>query len=237
MKQKKISEAVGNISQKYVEEAALFEKSEKALLKKSYIKWGAVAACFALVLLFAVGALQSGLFGGKTQVAVLENGSEIRFKKANYTAEQADIDFGCETEIRDLTESEIETLFGQLAVTAHAVFRAQDGSIIGLDGEMNGIRLNISIPGISLRDTVVDGEESVSYVDGVAVNAGYFITDANSKGEKNMIYYASFALGGNTVYMEHGGLLDNRENIKNEFASAMQSLLSLKEINLSQIKL
>ena len=63
------------------------------------------------------------------------------------------------------------------------------------------------------NDTVIDGEENASDVDGVSVNAGYFVSG------KTAIYYATFKLGESTVYIEHAGAKDESENVKNEIKS------------------
>ncbi len=50
MKRKKISETIGNINPKYIDEATEYEGAVKNISRKVWYKWVAVAACFALVL-------------------------------------------------------------------------------------------------------------------------------------------------------------------------------------------
>lgn len=50
MKRKKISETIGNINPKYIDEATGYTSVAKTTPKKVWYKWVAVAACFALVL-------------------------------------------------------------------------------------------------------------------------------------------------------------------------------------------
>ena len=51
MKREKISEAVGNISTRHIQEAANFQAQEKTnFRKKSWVKWVSIAASFALII-------------------------------------------------------------------------------------------------------------------------------------------------------------------------------------------
>lgn len=67
------------------------------------------------------------------------------------------------------------------------------------------------------------------------MNAGYFITDKNTKGEISIIYYAGFKLGQYEVYVEHAGAKEESENVLNEISSAIQELISLESIDFSRI--
>lgn len=53
MRKEKISEIVGNISTKYIDEAALYTGKTKKL-RYSVLKWGTVAACLCLALVAAI---------------------------------------------------------------------------------------------------------------------------------------------------------------------------------------
>lgn len=96
---------------------------KKKVKKSFWVKWGAVAACFAVVVVLGVGVLQSGLFGNKTDIAILENGAEIVFAKSEMMASS----------------------FPNLPVTAHLVFRTGDTDegnsteLIGLEGNIGNI--------------------------------------------------------------------------------------------------
>ena len=228
MKRKNISETIDNINPKYVNEATTYTgDAKKNIYRTGWMKWGTIAACFALVAVLGIGILQSGLFGGGEQIATLDNGDAINFIKTDSAVGQLDIAFQIAT--RDLKENEIKTLFNDLPVTAYAIFNAEDNSILGIEGKLDGMKLIVSVPDVSLVDTVIDGEETASDVDGVSVNAGYFVSG------KNAIYYATFRLGESTVYIEHAGAKDESENVKNEISSMIQKLVALEEINLDLI--
>ncbi|MBE6638347.1 MAG: hypothetical protein E7616_02685 [Ruminococcaceae bacterium] len=223
MTTKKFSNALGNIGENYIDEAVNYTAKRKS---NACMKWGAVAACFALVAVLGIGVFQSGLFGGQ-QIATLDNGNTITFIKTDSTVGQLDIAFQIET--RDLTENEIKILFNDLPVNAYALFNAEDNSILGLEGMVDGMKLIVSVPGVSLVDAVIDGKENASEVNGVTVNAGYFVS------EKTSIYYATLKLGESTIYIEHAGAKDKRENIKNEISAMIQKLIVIGEIDLSQL--
>lgn len=233
MRKNKISEAISNINEKYIDEANAYNSKAKSINKNAWLKWASVAACLALVTILGVGAFMTDIFGGGEQIATLENGNTISFVKSNPATTNSDMYFPYKT--RKLTESEIKTLFNDLPVTAYGIFDEKINSMVGLDGTVGDVKLIISAPHITLRDTIIEGKEKVSYVEGIPVNAGYFITSPNSKGERQVIYYASFTLGNNTVYVEHSGMKSDSEKVKNEITSVIQSLIELKEIDLAKI--
>ena len=63
MKREKISEAMGNISSRHIEEAAEFKAEEKPHRNKNaWMKWVSIAACFCLIITGVFAAFQMGLF-------------------------------------------------------------------------------------------------------------------------------------------------------------------------------
>ena len=225
MNSKKFSEAMSELDSKYVDEALNYKKNAK---KPVWAKWGAIAACFVMVAVLGVGVFQSGLFGNKTDIATLDNGNEIIFVKSETAGSSIDIDGTITT--RQLTETEAASLFPNLTVTAHAVFRVEDTvsdsnkELIGFEGKIENAKVVISTTDIALLDTKIVGSEESSEVNGTSVTAGYFVTDPNSRGEQNAIYYATFEIGDCKVYLENGGMKDDSETIKNQLAEVIQKL-------------
>ncbi len=236
MNAKKFSDAMSELDTKYVDEALNYKKKAK---KPGWVKWGAMAACFAVIAVLGVGVFQSGLFGNKTDIATLENGTEIVFVKSEMTASSIDIDGAVTT--RQLTEDEIATLFPNLPVTAHAIFKTSDmdagnsPELIGFEGNIGNAKMVISTTNISLLDTEISGNEEISTVNGTSVTAGYFVTDPNSNGEQNAIYYATFKLGDSTIYVENAGAKTESETIKNDLATIIQELINNGALDLSAI--
>ena len=183
------------------------------------------------------GVFQSGLFGNKTDIATLDNGNEIIFVKSETAGSSIDIDGTITT--RQLTETEAASLFPNLTVTAHAVFRVDDTvsdsnkELIGFEGKIENAKVVISTTDIALLDTKIVGSEESSEVNGTSVTAGYFVTDRNSVGEQNVIYYATFKLGDSTVYVENAGAKTESESVKNDLATIIQELINNGALDLS----
>ncbi len=227
MRKNRISETIGNIDQKYVNEATAYTSEANAVHHPGWMKWGALAACLALVAVIGFGAFRSGLFGGNEQIVTLDNGSKINFVKLDGGVAQFDIAFEIST--RDLTEDEISNLFGDLSVTGYALFNNEDDSILGIEGKYDDMKLLVSASGANINDLVVEGEEKASDVDGVSVNAGYFTSG------KTVIFYATFKIGDSTIYIENAGKEDESETVRNDIADAIQKIIALENINLSSI--
>ena len=223
-----------SIDTKYVDEALNYKKKAK---KPIWVKWGAIAACFAVIAVLGVGVFQNGLFGNKTDIATLDNGNEIIFVKSETAGSSIDIDGTITT--RQLTETEAASLFPNLTVTAHAVFRVDDTvsdsnkELIGFEGKIENAKVVISTTDIALLDTKIVGSEESSEVNGTSVTAGYFVTDRNSVGEQNVIYYATFKLGDSTVYVENAGAKTESESVKNDLATIIQELINNGALDLS----
>ena len=225
MNSKKFSEAMSELDSKYVDEAISYKKKAK---KPVWAKWGAIAACFVAVTVLGVGLFQSGLFGSHTDIATLNNGEKIVFVKSDNVGGSLALDVDVTT--KPLTEDETLALFSDLPVTANAIFLNSDidagGSqeLIGFEGQVGNVKVIISTSDVQLLDTVIVGTEKVSEINGITIVAGYFVTDPNSRGEQNAIYYATFEIGDCKVYLENGGMKDDSETIKNQLAEVIQKL-------------
>ena len=58
----------------------------------------------------------------------------------------------------------------------------------------------------------------------VLVSAEYFVTKANSRGERNIIYFATLDMDGVTVYIECGGSKKDSDSLKRELADVIDAL-------------
>lgn len=221
MRKSRISEVMQNIHPKFIDEANEYARA-KASARPVWRKWGAIAACVCLVM---AAVFAAELFWSFNQIVVLDNGDEIRFVKVNGALAQRD----SAVRTRKLTDDEIAELFGDLPIAGYALFDEKDGSVLGIEGSYGDMKLLISAPGIDIRDTVIVGADTASEVYGVSVHAGYFISG------KTVIYYASFRSGESTVCIENAGNKDGSENVRKELASAVQSLILLKNVDMSRI--
>ncbi len=229
MREKRILRALGQVDSQYIKEAEPMNKTNK---KANWQKWGSIAACFALVAVIGIGIFQSRLFGTKTDIATLENGEKITFVKNDIHASSMDLD----VTTRALSDEEIKMLFADLPITANAYFDTGNHKIIGFEGEIGDVKLVVSASGTKLLDAVIEGSEYTSTVGDTSVAAGYFVTNANSQGMKTVIYYASFDIGENSVYVEYSGAENESDAVKNELADTILKLIENGEFDLSQIR-
>ncbi len=227
-KEKRIMNALGEVDEKFIIESAPANTVKKKM--PVWMKWGAIAACFAVVL--GAGLFQSGLFSNRTDTATLNNGDKIVFEQSDTLGGSLALAF--EVTAKPLTEDEATDIFGDLPITANAVFRHSDidaGSsqeLIGFEGQIGNVKVVISTSDVPLLDTVIVGTEETSKINGVGIVAGYFITAPNSKGEQNAIYYATFELDNCKVYLENAGTKDSSETTKNQLAEVVQKLIENK---------
>ena len=81
MKKKRISETMGNINQKYVNEATAYAGEVKAARRPVWMKWSAIAACLCLIVVAMVAV--PNLFGDNA----IKDGSVISDFKMNSTVD------------------------------------------------------------------------------------------------------------------------------------------------------
>lgn len=229
MKEKKLLRALGNVDNQYIKEAEPMKKTSKITNRQ---KWVSVAACFVLVAVIGVGVYQSNLFGTKNDIATLDGGETITFVKNDLS--QSSINLNVTT--RPLSDVEIEMLFADLPVTADAYFDADNHNILGFEGKISDTRMVVSKQGVNLLDTIIDGNTITSSVDGVDIDAGYFVTKSNSQGIKTVIYYATFDMGENTIYVEYSGVENESETVKNNLVDTILKLIENGAFDLSQIQ-
>lgn len=218
MKREKISETIQNISSKHVDEATVYNGEKTTKHKKTWIKWSAVAACLIIcvALFLSIG----------REYVKLDNGDILIFNASTELYVANMIGSG---EVRDLSESEIKSLFNDLPVTkATVTFNPDDGSVWSIEGYINGKTLLIATPVYSNSCKVDPGWYSfTSNVNGISVEAGYL---------NNVIYFAEFKLGESTVYIEHSGLKEENDTVKKEIADIIEKLTELGKIDLNIIK-
>lgn len=226
MKKEQLYEVIGDINENYVNEArGTIKKNSRAV----WTKWVAVAASFALVIAIGIAFLQGP--GNQPYTATLSNGSEITFVKGEHGVSNLDIAL---VGIRALSEVETSAVFGNVTVDADVGFEEGTNEFIYLEGTVDGFDITVARSDIS-PDTVIDGDESVSDIDGVSVSAGYFLTKANSQGNKTAIVYASFEVGNYTIYLETSGAEDESEDLCNALAEEIQKLIDTASFDFSQI--
>jgi hypothetical protein len=131
---------------------------------------------------------------------------------------------------RDLTDNEKRLIFGNLAImsnTGNATFRSSDNAFMHFEGKSGNTRIIVSANGHGLTDTIIEGNEHRSTVNGVSVNAGYLIAKPNSRGEKRIIYYAFFENNNMQYYAEIAGFLSDSDSLRAEISNVVGELTLL----------
>lgn len=82
MNTKNFSDGMNEIDNKYVDEAVNYKKKARQPI---WMKWGTLAACFAVVAFIGVGVLHGGFLGNKIDTALLSSGEKLEFVKSNIT--------------------------------------------------------------------------------------------------------------------------------------------------------
>ncbi len=219
------SKAMGEINIKYIDEAAICQKKAR---KYNQAKWAFAAACFATIVIITA-LLYARLPGRNTDILTLNNGDKVIFVKSGTPGlSYKSLDINVTT--KKLAKKETPSLFTGLPVTTYAVYNGDSinsGStqeLIGFVAESGNIKIITSVSDINLFDTVVSGNEEETKVNGTSITAWYFITDKNSQGKRNIIYYAVLKLGSSKVYIENKGAAGKREAIKSELAEVIEKL-------------
>ena len=215
MTRKNISDAVGGIDSRRIEETASYHAKKQ---KNIWLKFGAIAACLCLIV---VGAFSMGLFSESTETATLGDGTTISFTKSDTVASALSLNL----QARALTKDEIQSIFGDLPISGDALFSLDDAAFVGVDGHYSDMKFVVSLSGNNLMDTTVIGKENVSMVGDTPIKAGYFVTNANSKGIKTVIYYSYITFDNYSVYIENAGGESERGAVRAELMVALDKLL------------
>ena len=224
MRKEEFCEILGDISQRHIAEAGTEGRKRKMFPGK----WGAAAACFAAAAMLGMGFLRFGALRDCTETAYLKDGGKIVFAKADRAGEARSLDL--DVTVKPFAEEETGAIFGELPVTGSGIFRrgnsdgGEAGELIGFEGKIGNVKIIVSAPDVWLLDTVIDGTGETTEVNGVSIAAGYFVTDPNSRGEQNVIYYGTFDIGKCRVYLENAGTKEDREAARDELAEIIQKM-------------
>jgi len=215
------------LARTYVEESGKVKMFSMSKPMFNRNQMAPIASFFLLVVVFAwVFGNNVGWFDGKTLTADLGSGNTLSFYKGGNEGKAAfawDADWG-EAINREFTADEKHVLFGALQVTGSAIFRSSDNALMHFEGDTGNTKIILSSNGHPVTDTVVIGNEYVSEINGIPVTAGYFVTDASSKGVKTMIYFASFDASSTMVYIELAGDESDSDALRAEIGNLIDTL-------------
>ena len=172
-------------------------------------------------------------YEAERQIEVLENGDKINFStKGDYVFYNIAIEIG---DNRNLSESEASAIFGKSNIKASVFFEEGTNEFIMLDGTIDGFKIEVKRTDIP-SCIVIEDEENVPYINDIPVTAGYFITDANSKGKRRAIVYGEFEIGNYIVYIETAGDKSELETLCNELAKELYKLIENASLDFEVIK-
>jgi hypothetical protein len=219
-------------------------------------RYTAVFACFAVVLLgvFTISKLMRHNVTPTPgdSPSVLHPGSSISEPDASskYTLYFNKADYLAAAKIyipghfwQELTDEELKAVFPTLtnthSITATANFQSDKSGTslfnIGAHAVSSaGLKTYIQLaPGEVVLDYVFDVETKASDILGTPVTAGYFESEPNSKGLKNIIYFATFKLSGVSYYVELGGAEAEKEALRNEISELIGLLIKAGSVDLN----
>ena len=220
------------------------EKERVSSIKKPYSwkRFASVAACLVMVIaITAVFGNNAGWFDGTVYVAEVDGGT-LNFYRNGAGESKMAFELGIEGTSRNLTEEENYFLFGEafgnFSVSSHGFFSigdkyGPDKTLLHVEAmavddggnHLGGMKIIIAASSLNyISDTMIETGRKVSQVNGVEVSAGYWITDENSGGERNIIYHATYVTDGVTVYIECTGSLEQSDDIREEIAFAIDTL-------------
>lgn len=188
-------------------------------------KWIIVAACMCLAAVAVLG-ITIKILQGKSYAVHLANGDVVSFYKCSGTS-NADVNYGEDTITRDLTEEEITELIGYNIgqISAYGIFNSKSGEFIHAEGSNGNLKINISQGNWPVTDTVIEGRESKSVINGVNIMTGYFLTRKNSKGDRTAIFYAAFKIKDINLFIELSGDSDDADAIAKELAETVYNII------------
>lgn len=214
MKTQQLSHALADLSDRYISEAIEYTAP---VSKRHPFRMASLAACLVLILTLSLWQLRP-----QSQIITLANGDTLCFMPASSLSSGS---LALSIHSRELTAAELEILFPGLSANAVGIWNQEDLSLLGFEGNIGTVNFTISTTDAILQDTFIEGHETISYVNGVAIQAGYYRSRANSHGIRTMIYYATFILDGQTFYIECAGEESTQEPLRIALAQVLCQLI------------
>ncbi len=196
-----------------------------------------VAVCLvALVAVTGIIGASVGWFGSKEYTVGLANGDSIVYHSGS-SAEANFGDVGFPTSSRELSNEELDILFPKTSEPRRGmgIFREETGELLRLEGEIGDAKVIFASDGFPVNDVLIEGNETSSSVDGIPVTTGYFITDANSKGNQTAVFFGTFTLGRTNIYVECAGDKNEADNVSRVTANLILSIIENGEPDLNVI--
>ncbi len=224
MKKEEFFDILGEVDEQKVAEAnkGIYKKKQPS---KVWLKWGALVACLCIVIVSVIG------IPTKRQpiIVTLENGDEINFSTISefylYNLAISIVDR------RDLSEAEANAIFETCDIEAYVSFEEGTNEFIILDGTIDGFDIKVNRKDIP-SCIVIEGEESLSYVNDIPVTAGFDVI----KNNEIAVVYGEFEVGNYRVHLETAGDKSELETLCNELAKELYKLIENSSLDFEVIK-
>lgn len=90
--------------------------------------------------------------------------------------------------------------------------------------------------GLPATDTIIVGKENSYDIEGTSVKTGYFITDANSKGIRTVIFFAEYDRKDATIYIELAGNEKDGKQLSEKLSEALFNMIKSNAPDISAVK-
>jgi len=196
MKSETLYEIIGEIPEMYL-------RGGSAPRRRHPLRWLAAAACLVLLAIPAVRLWRTA--APRTYTARLDGGETVVYRRGGAAESSIVLDFP-HTD-RALTEEELSLLFPRVAARSEAsgTFDTRSGRLVRLEGRLGEARVTAAADGVPFSDVILAGGEAASILRGVPVTAGFFRTEPDSRGERTVVFFAGFSLGGVRLRLELAG--------------------------------
>ena len=224
MKKEQLFDIIGEVDEQKVTDANKdFSKNKK--IQKHLLKWGALAACLIIAIASTIGILTKK----QPLIVELSNGDEITFStKSDLVFYNIAIEIG---DNRNLSESEASAIFGESDIEASVIFEEGTNEFIMLNGTIDDFKIEVKRKDIP-SCIVIEGEESISYINDIPVTTGYDIIKSNGIA----VVYGEFEVGNYRVYLETAGDKSELETLCNEVAKELYNLIENASLDFEVIK-
>ncbi len=215
-------------------------KNEKMSIKIKVSNWRrmpSVVACLVLIIT-AMVIVGNNVDWFQNDIYSIELGENdtLDFYKHSTVPEIGNIHFNVSTTLRDLTTAENKIMFDNIPITnSYATFNAEDKSLLRIEAKSDNIKVIFSTAGIPLTDIVIAQDGKFSTISGIPVSAGYFVTQENSNGIRNIIYFVSFMFDDISVYVDISGSNSESEDLREDIVSVIETIIQNGKPDFSKV--
>ena len=245
MKPKEILEGLGFIDERFIEEANTKTYKQKTATNKILRFIIPLAASFALIItsvtIWQQGQPSLPVPPSLDDVPPIVNGNNDKITEpTEYTLFLNNTDLMMSADKiaikghfwNELTDEEIKQILPVLSekheLTSTVHYSSQDNvaTVFEVYADITTVKnqtVRITIaPDKIEKCYLIDGEPILSEIEGISIEAGVFVTDKNSKGNQNYIYFADFKIDGIAYYIE---FVSENKKSEDDFTSLVADII------------